>query len=85
MPFRTKVYMDCYFPSCDFRTHKLSTMSMHIAMKHKKNKPHVCPVCDERFAVKTQLQHHFVNNHCEADIPCRHPQCNKKFKMKKNK
>ena len=80
MPYRTKLYRDCQIHSCDFRTHKPSTMSMHISMKHTKNKSHECPICHEMFSVKTQLQHHFVNNHCEPDIVCRYPQCDKKFK-----
>lgn len=72
------VYRDCHW--CDFRTNKSSTMSMHVSMKHKKHKTHECPICHELFVAKTQLQHHFVNNHCEADIPCLFKGCTKKFK-----
>lgn len=80
MPYKMKIYRDCPVPSCNFRTCNGSTMSMHISMKHRRQKSHECPICHEMFSVKTQLQHHFVNNHCEPDIVCKHPQCNKKFK-----
>ena len=55
-------------------------MSMHVSMKHSLAKKHKCPQCPILFAEKTQLIHHFVNNHCEADIPCGFPGCPHLFK-----
>ena len=55
-------------------------MSMHVSMKHSLHKKHHCPLCTEKFAAKTQLQHHFVNNHCDPDIPCGFPGCTLLFK-----
>ena len=65
---------------CDFTTKKGSTMSMHVSMKHCLTKKHRCPECIQQFAQKTQLQHHFVNNHCPADIPCGFSGCDFLFK-----
>lgn len=65
---------------CEFKTEKSSTMSMHTSMNHSSEKKHQCPECPQRFAVRTQLQHHFVNHHCEADIPCGFPGCTFLFK-----
>ena len=65
---------------CDYKTKKGSTLSMHVSMKHSLNKKHHCPLCGEKFAEKTQLQHHFVNNHCDPDIPCGFPGCTLLFK-----
>ena len=73
-----------YCPYCAYSTEKASTLSMHISMKHKKSKKHKCPECDQSFAQKTQLEHHFVNQHCEADIECPHPDCTLKFKTTAN-
>ena len=60
---------------CEYSAMKGSTLSMHVSMKHSRNKKHHCPMCDQKFAEKTQLQHHFVNNHCDPDIPCGFPGC----------
>ena len=68
----------CHY--CDFTALKGSTMSMHVSMKHSLHKKHQCPLCSEKFAEKTQLQHHFVNNHCDPDIPCGFPGCTFLFK-----
>lgn len=65
---------------CEFTTKLASTMSMHISMTHTKNKKHECPICHDKFAEKTQLQHHFVNNHCDPDILCGFPGCALLFK-----
>jgi hypothetical protein len=69
-----------YCNFCPYKTEKGSTMSMHVSMKHSLRKKHNCPECPKQFAEKTQLQHHFVNNHCPADIPCPSPGCTKLFK-----
>lgn len=65
---------------CDYETKNSSTMSMHVSMKHSPTKKHKCPKCPKLFAEKTQLIHHFVNNHCPADIPCGFPECPFLFK-----
>jgi len=65
---------------CDYETQNGSTMSMHVSMKHSPTKKHKCPKCPKLFAEKTQLIHHFVNNHCDADIPCGFPECPFLFK-----
>jgi len=65
---------------CDYETKNSSTLSMHVSMKHSLTKKHKCPQCPKLFAEKTQLIHHFVNNHCEADIPCGFPGCPHLFK-----
>ena len=68
-------------PHCDdYSTRNPSTLSMHITNHHRGVKRHPCPLCSERFCSKTQLQHHFVNHHCEADIPCKFDGCNLLFK-----
>ena len=69
---------------CDYSTQKASTLSMHISMKHKKRNKHICPICRDGFSQKTQLEHHFVNQHCPADIPCLDLSCPVKFKTATN-
>ena len=49
-------------------------------MKHTMKQKHECPECFQTFSAKTQLEHHFVNHHCEADIQCVFDGCSKVFK-----
>ena len=65
---------------CTFSTHKQSTFSMHMLMKHSNKKPHKCTLCSATFSVKTQLQHHMINKHTKNVIKCQHHQCNMTFK-----
>jgi hypothetical protein len=65
---------------CTFSTYKQSTFSMHMLMKHSKNKPHQCTLCTQTFAVKTQLQHHMTNKHTKPVISCQYPGCKFTFK-----
>ena len=49
-------------------------------MKHIMKPKHECPVCFQKFPTKTQVEHHYVNHHCEADIRCKNINCEKVFK-----
>ena len=71
-------------PYCPYQTEKASTFSMHLSMKHGSKKKHACPECNLRFSQKTQLEHHFINHHCGADIECPEPNCTMKFKTHTN-
>ena len=55
-------------------------MSMHLSMKHIMKPKHECSECFEKFPTKTQMEHHYVNHHCEADISCKNLSCAKVFK-----
>lgn len=75
----------CPYDGCDFYTKKNSTLSMHLSIKHNNNKyTHYCTFCDEGFPSKSLLSHHTINHHGSADITCKHPSCNKKFKHDSN-
>jgi hypothetical protein len=69
-----------YCPHCDYITKNASTMSMHLSMKHIMKPKHECPECFEKFPTKTQVEHHYVNHHCEANISCKNLSCSKTFK-----
>ena len=69
-----------YCSHCDYITKNASTMSMHMAMKHIMKPKHECLECFEKFPTKTQLEHHYVNHHCEATISCKSLNCTKVFK-----
>jgi len=69
-----------YCPQCDYITKNASTMSMHIAMKHIMKPKHECLECFKKFPTKTQMEHHYINHHCEADISCKNLKCTKVFK-----
>ena len=69
-----------YCSHCDYITKNASTMSMHMSMKHIMKPKHECSECFEKFPTKTQLEHHYVNHHCEANISCKHLGCTKVFK-----
>jgi hypothetical protein len=72
------VFRECAY--CDYRTEKQSTLSMHVAMHHGKNK-HFCPWCTKGFTVRTQLQHHLKNHHQDTAVPCKHPDCKMTFRL----
>ena len=76
----TKYHYFC--GSCDHRTIKQNTMSMHVAMNHSSRKPHICHHCNETFSVKFQLQQHIKHHHSEAVLNCEHEGCCEKFKTK---
>ena len=65
---------------CGFTTHKPSTFSMHVSMKHKTRTPHKCVDCGKEFKVKTQLQHHRINYHSRVKQPCLYHGCKCQFK-----
>ena len=65
---------------CHYATRKQSTFSMHMIMKHKPEKPHVCTECGQTFSVRTQLQQHMKNHHNDSVIPCLEPYCTCTFK-----
>lgn len=73
----TKMYKCTH---CEYTTSKQSTFSMHMIMKHKAEKPHVCTDCGQRFSVRTQLQHHMKNHHNNSVIHCIEPTCTFFFK-----
>lgn len=65
---------------CGFTTTKQSTFSMHMIMKHYKDRPHKCTFCSKTFAVRTQLNHHEINAHTRPILYCYDDNCTLKFK-----
>ena len=78
-PEKEKIYK-CYKYGCGYKAANKNTLCMHAAMKHGGERPHTCQDCGRSFAVQTQLNHHIINHHGEADISCRDPDCTMMFK-----
>uniref|UniRef100_A0A182QBB8 Protein krueppel n=1 Tax=Anopheles farauti TaxID=69004 RepID=A0A182QBB8_9DIPT len=47
---------------CNKKCYRISELEVHLA-RHKKQFPHVCPVCTQRYSDLTSLYNHFRANH----------------------
>ncbi|CAN7945092.1 unnamed protein product [Ixodes persulcatus] len=53
-------------PHCPFQSSFQSSIRRH-QLRHTKERPHVCSVCDQSFQRRYQLTQHLVSQHTSGD------------------